>query len=164
MREQEPTSPWWKGARGEWYVVVQVVLFALIAVGSRHVLGPSAWPWARVATAVGLLLMVAGAGLILAALVKLGRSLTPLPYPKPGGRFVRTGAYSLVRHPIYSGVLALAFGWALCLLAELTFLYAVALFVLFDVKSRREERWLVGRFPEYRDYQRRVRRLIPFVY
>jgi protein-S-isoprenylcysteine O-methyltransferase Ste14 len=46
----------------------------------------------------------------------------------------------------------------------LTIVYAAALFVLFDVKSRREERWLVQKFPEYRDYQRRVRKLVPFVY
>ncbi len=42
--------------------------------------------------------------------------------------------------------------------------YVAALFVLLDVKSRREERWLVEKFPEYPAYQRRVRKLIPFVY
>ena len=46
----------------------------------------------------------------------------------------------------------------------LTFVYVAALFVLLDVKSRREERWLVEKFPEYPAYQRRVRKLIPFVY
>jgi protein-S-isoprenylcysteine O-methyltransferase Ste14 len=36
--------------------------------------------------------------------------------------------------------------------------------VLLEVKSRREERWLREKFPEYAAYQRRVRRLIPFLY
>jgi protein-S-isoprenylcysteine O-methyltransferase Ste14 len=157
-------KPWWRGARGEGYVAVQLVLFVLVAVGPRHVRGAGLWPWAWLATVLGLLLMAAGAALLLAALLELGRNLTPLPYPKDGGTLVQTGAYRWARHPIYSGGIALAFGWAFCVHAELTLAYALALFVLFDVKSRREERWLVAKFAEYRDYQRRVRRLIPFVY
>jgi protein-S-isoprenylcysteine O-methyltransferase Ste14 len=38
------------------------------------------------------------------------------------------------------------------------------LFLFLDLKSRREERWLCAKFPDYPAYQRRVRRLIPFVY
>jgi protein-S-isoprenylcysteine O-methyltransferase Ste14 len=144
------------------YVVVQAVLFVLVALGPRHAGEAAVWPWP--ATMGGLLLMVVGAGLLLAALLKLGRNLTPLPFPKDGGTLVQTGAYRFVRHPIYSGGLTLAFAWALCVHGVLTLVYAAALFVLFDVKSRREERWLVEKFPEYRDYQRRVRRLIPFLY
>jgi protein-S-isoprenylcysteine O-methyltransferase Ste14 len=143
-------------------VVVQAVLFVLVAFGPQHVGEATVWPWP--ATMVGLLLIVAGAGLLLAALLKLGRNLTPLPFPKAGGTLVQTGAYRFLRHPIYSGGLALVLGWALCVHGVITLAYAAALFVLFDVKSRREERWLVEKFPEYRDYQRRVRRLIPFVY
>jgi protein-S-isoprenylcysteine O-methyltransferase Ste14 len=158
----QPSSRWWKGTRGEWYVVVQAVLFVLVAFGPRHLGEAVVWPWP--VTMVGLLLVTEGAGLLLAALLKLGRNLTPLPFPKDGGALVRTGAYRFVRHPIYSGGLALAFGWALCVHGVLTLVYAAALFVLFDVKSRREERWLVEKFPAYRDYQGRVRRLIPFMY
>jgi protein-S-isoprenylcysteine O-methyltransferase Ste14 len=164
MSEQSQKSRWWEGARGEWYVVAQALLFVLVALGPRRVGDPLVWPWARAATGAGVLLMVAGAGLLLAALFKLGRNLTPLPYPKQGGALVQTGPYRVVRHPIYSGGLALAFGWAFCVHGELTLAYAVALFVLFDVKSRREERWLVAKFPDYRNYQQRIRRLIPFVY
>jgi protein-S-isoprenylcysteine O-methyltransferase Ste14 len=39
-----------------------------------------------------------------------------------------------------------------------------ALFVLLDMKSRREERWLQEKFDNYGRYKMRVRRLIPFVY
>ena len=28
-------APWWKGERGEWYVVAQVFLFALVVFGPR---------------------------------------------------------------------------------------------------------------------------------
>jgi len=165
MRRTADRSPWWKGGRGEWYVVIQIALFMLVGFGPRQVARP-AWPQAmgRAATGLGVALMVAGAALLGAALLELGRNLTPLPYPKDDGTLVQTGAYRLVRHPIYSGGVALAFGWAFFVQGWLTVVYAVLLFVLFDLKSRREERWLAEKFAGYADYQKRVRRLIPFVY
>ena len=32
-------APWWKGTRGEWYVVGQIIIFGLILVGPRSVRG-----------------------------------------------------------------------------------------------------------------------------
>jgi protein-S-isoprenylcysteine O-methyltransferase Ste14 len=46
----------------------------------------------------------------------------------------------------------------------LTTAYALLLFIFFAIKSRREERLLEKKFPEYAAYRKRVRRLIPFVY
>ena len=43
-------------------------------------------------------------------------------------------------------------------------MYAALLFLLFDAKARREEAWLVEKFPSYAEYRRRVRKLVPFVY
>jgi protein-S-isoprenylcysteine O-methyltransferase Ste14 len=108
--------------------------------------------------------MVAGGALLLAALFRLGRGLTPLPYPKESGRLVRTGPYALVRHPMYSGGFLIFLGWSLHVRSWLTLGYALVLFAFMDLKSRREEKWLTEKFPEYADYRRRVRKLIPFVY
>jgi protein-S-isoprenylcysteine O-methyltransferase Ste14 len=165
MSEGVSRKSWWKGARGEWYVVIQLVLFGLVAFGPRQVDG-LVWPssLATIAIVVGVALMIMGAVLLSWALGKLGRNLTPLPYPKDDGTLVQTGAYRFVRHPIYTGAVALAVGWACSIHGTLTLAYAVMLFVLFDVKSRREERWLVAKFPQYPAYQKRVRRLIPFLY
>lgn len=159
-------SPWWRGRRGEWYVVVQVVLVALVFFGPRRLPGLAPWPEpiARAAVAAGAALAVAGGCLFLAALVRLGPGLTPLPRPKPGAALVQSGPYRHVRHPIYSGGLAVAYGWALLAGSWLTLGYATVLLVFLDVKSRREERWLSQAYADYPDYQRRVRKLIPFVY
>ena len=46
----------------------------------------------------------------------------------------------------------------------LTLGYVFAHFVLLDVKSRREEKWLAEKFPTYAAYARRVRNLVPFLY
>ena len=75
-----------------------------------------------------------------------------------------TGPYALARHPMYAGLLALGSGWVLLAQSWLTLAYAAVLFVFLDPTSRREERWLVARFPAYREYRHRGRRLAPFIY
>jgi protein-S-isoprenylcysteine O-methyltransferase Ste14 len=159
-------TPWWKGARGEWLVVIQVVLIGLVFLGPRTVAGWPAWPFPfpRVGSVLGGAFMVGGGFLLVAGLVRLGRGLTPLPYPKDGAELVQTGPFALVRHPMYGGGLMLALGWALFIQGWLTFGYVAVLFAFLDVKSRREEEWLAEKFPEYASYQRRVCKLIPFVY
>jgi len=159
-------KPWWHGSRGEWYVVVQFLLFALVAFGPKSLPGWPAWPplWSTIGVVVGLILGSIGALLILAGIFSLGRNLAAVPHPKDDATLVEKGAYRLVRHPIYSGIILGAFGWALLRNGTLTLLYALILFLFFDIKSRREEKWLSRKFPQYRTYQQRVRKLIPFLY
>ncbi|MGE0442472.1 MAG: isoprenylcysteine carboxylmethyltransferase family protein [Gemmatimonadales bacterium] len=162
-----PARPgWWRGARGEWYVAGQTVLFLFLMFGPRSAAWLPSWPPAlgAVARSAGILLLAAGTILLFVAVGRLGNSLTALPAPKPGSRFVAQGPYAIVRHPIYAGVLLMAFGGAFAARGTLMLLEAVALLVLLGFKAAREERWLVERYPEYRDYQRRVRKLIPFIY
>lgn len=159
-------TPWWKGARGEWYVVAQLILFLLVGFGPRSLPGMPAWspPWSGAATLLGVVCILGGGMLALSGLLRLGPNLTPLPYPRDGSVLIESGAYRLVRHPIYSGLVCAALGWGLLVHGGLTVIYALLLFVLFDLKSRKEEAWLRAKFPAYAGYQRRVRRLIPFVY
>jgi len=147
-------------------VVIQVLLMALVGVspglsGGRPPLPePATDPW----TMAGAVLCVAGGLLFVGSLWRLGPSLTALPAPKDDATLVVRGPYAVVRHPIYSGGIVLAFGWALVWHSWPAAASAAALAVFLDCKSRREERWLVGRYPGYRDYQRRVRRFVPYIY
>ena len=100
----------------------------------------------------------------MAGLFGLGQNLSVLPHPKDDAELVISGAYRLVRHPIYSGLIIGAVGWALLNASVMTLIYAFMLFVLFDLKSRREERYLTFKFPQYVEYKRLVHKLIPFVY
>ena len=123
--------------------------FALVAAG------PATWyGWPEQAFPDGLLLLMAGAVLIaggaalaIAGALKHGPGLQALPYPRDGGSALHTGPYRIVRHPIYSGAVFMAFGWAIWRQGWLTLAYAALLCLLFDAKARREERWLVEKFP-----------------
>lgn len=159
-------KPWWTGARGEWYVVAQVGFFLLVALGPRELAGLPRWgtPWSWASLALGLALGIAGGALALVGLLHLGRNLTALPHPKDDASLVEDGAYGLVRHPIYSGLVLAAFGWGCLQNSALTLGYALILLIFFDIKSRREERWLAAKFPGYPAYQQRVRKLIPWLY
>lgn len=160
-----PNLGWWHNERGEVYVVVQLILFALVATGPLQ----ASWPLVSVvlrepALWTGGLFIVLGVTLAVVSVIVLGRNLSPLPHPKAGASLVESGPYRLVRHPIYTGLILAAVGWALFTNTFTTFAYALALAVLFDVKSRREERALRKQFSEYAAYQGRTKRLIPFIY
>lgn len=166
-----PTRPrraaWWKGQRGEWYVVVQAILFVLIAVGPRAWPGwqAASGPLALAATALGIVLMLLGGALAVGGLIALGNNnLTPLPFPKEEASLVTRGPYAIVRHPIYSGLIVAAVGLSLRRQAPLTLAFTIGLFVLFDLKTRREEAWLTERFPEYRSYRQHTKKLLPWIY
>ena len=94
----------------------------------------------------------------------MGSNLTAVPYPKEQGTLVETGPYRLVRYPMYFGGILIAFGWAFLVHGWLTIGFAIIMLVFFDFKSRREEKWLKAKFPGYGEYQKRVRKLIPFIY
>ena len=159
-------APWWRGARGEWYVVIQVAMFVLVVFGPRSWPGAPSWPapYSTIASGLGLVLIVAGGALAVGGVLRLGSNLTALPYPREGAPLLESGPYAIVRNPIYSGLIFAAFGLGLFVNGWLTLGYALVLFAFFDIKSRREERWLCEKFPEYASYQVRVRKLIPWVY
>ncbi|MCP4418933.1 MAG: isoprenylcysteine carboxylmethyltransferase family protein [Chloroflexi bacterium] len=159
-------QPWWKGKKGEWYVVIQFVLFGLITFGPPTLpsLPTLDAPWITIRQGAGLLFGAAGGLLAFAGLFNLGSNLTAVPHPKENANMVEHGTYRWVRHPIYCGLILGALGLALLRGGLLSLLYAFILFIFFDIKSRKEEVWLRKKYVDYAAYQQRVRKLIPFIY
>lgn len=160
----EDQYAWWRGRRGEWYVVVQFILFGVLFAMPFLVDGGWSAPWSTIGRLAGVVLAVAGAGLILTGLGSLGSNLQAVPHPKDDASLVVTGPYKIVRHPIYSGIVLGGFGWALFMNSLAALIVAVVLFFFFDIKTRREERYLGLKFVDYGAYQARVRKLLPFIY
>ncbi len=77
---------------------------------------------------------------------------------------VSDGPYAFVRHPIYTGLLLAMLASAL--VVGIWFLPMALMTAAYMVYSaRREERTLLGQFPEpYAAYMRRTKMLIPFLY
>lgn len=121
-------------------------------------LAPGAERW------IGFALFAAGIALGGWSRHALGKSFTPFPKPVEGGAQVLQGPYRWVRHPIYSGIIVSSAGWALAWHSITGAVLTVLLLAFFDMKARREEKWLEGAYPGYPEYRRRTRKLIPLVY
>ncbi|MEY4495673.1 MAG: hypothetical protein RL744_737 [Pseudomonadota bacterium] len=151
-------------ARGAWYVVIQGVLIGLILFGPRGLPLVGSEPLITILYSCGLAIGFLACLIMAIAVINLGKNLTPLPCPKDDAVLIQNGLYRFVRHPIYFGVLLAALAWTLMFPGFYVLAYSLGLFFLFDVKARREELWLVERFPAYQDYQCRVKKLIPGLY
>lgn len=137
------------------------LLVALQTLCLGAILLTGAWwaarPVARIAESAGVLL-----GLWAAWSMRRSK-LRILPDVAAGARLVTAGPYRWIRHPMYSAVL-LAFG-ALVLdrAGVLRVLAWVVLAGVLWVKLVWEEKLLAQRFPEYKAYQEKTKRLVPFV-
>jgi len=116
------------------------------------------------ALAAGAVLAGLGGALVAGGLLALGGQLTPFPAPLRDGALVERGAYHLVRHPIYGGIVLGAVGVSLADGNWPGLVLAGALGALFWAKSWVEEGMLATQFITYAAYRARVRRrLIPWV-
>jgi len=76
---------------------------------------------------------------------------------------VTDGPYAVTRHPIYTGIITTIVGAALLWNSTLTLLLAAFLAVPLFLHTVHEEALFEQHFGNaYRDYQRRVPRLVPF--
>ncbi len=147
--------------RGGWWVVAQSLLMAGVIGAGVAGRTPHFHPAVR---AAGGLVFALGAACGIAGAAALGRSRTAFPKPRGDGTLVRHGIYAWVRHPLYASVILLSFGWALLWGSPPALALAVVEALFLDAKARREERWLLEKYPDYADYRHRVRRLVPWLY
>jgi protein-S-isoprenylcysteine O-methyltransferase Ste14 len=111
---------------------------------------------------LGFLLSFYAAVMLLWASNALGRFLVPRAVVFHDHTLVTVGPYHFVRHPIYSGVLALWLGAALATLNLLLLLVWPAAMVGVSIQARLEEELLRAKFgPAYESYAQATGRLLP---
>ncbi len=149
-----------KFARGEGWVAAQMIFSGLVLLAPRR--GPR-WPQALtwLTRPLGVAGLIGGLWVTKQAFADLGDNLTALPMPKADNHLVREGIYAEVRHPIYTGVIMVAFGWALATANTTRLVLATLFAALLKAKSQREEVWLEEKFPDYAAYREEVPGLLP---
>jgi protein-S-isoprenylcysteine O-methyltransferase Ste14 len=145
------------GSRGEVWLVAQLVLLGLL------VFPPG--PLEALVRLGGIGSIVAGLALVSAGQQSLGNSLSPFPEPRSDEHALITdGAYSYVRHPMYGGLLLLAFGLSAATGSDLRFAASFALFYVLDRKVELEEEALGKKYNEYSEYKKTAKRFVPYLY
>ena len=113
---------------------------------------------------IAIALQVLAVALLIWARITFGvRSFHAAANPTAGG-LVTTGPYHFIRHPIYTA--ACLFGWAgiIVHLSLAGVAFGVLLFLGAMVRMLSEERLVKQRYPEYLDYSRVTKRMIPHVF
>jgi protein-S-isoprenylcysteine O-methyltransferase Ste14 len=139
-----------------------VALIAGVLLGQR--LDVLAFGRFRIEAAIaGCALCIGGLAFAVWARAALGRSWGMPMTLHADPELVTAGPYRFVRHPIYTGLSAMAIGTVL--VYPMMLFWGVILIVYMIVSARREERDMALRFPDtYGAYRHRSKMLVPFVF
>lgn len=113
----------------------------------------------------GLAITAMGLAFAILARLYIGKNWSPWIQVKEGHELIESGPYALVRHPIYSGLMLATLGTAVVYGEWSGFLGFVCIAGAWGYKSRLEESAMADQFgAQYKQYQARVKGLIPFVW
>ncbi len=150
--------------RGTGYLFIILLLFMFSPLGFTGVFGLMFYFPSAGLKALGLLVTASGVGLAIWARRHLGGNWSGVPALKEGHTLVTTGPYSVVRHPIYTGIVTGLIGSAM-VLGTYGSLVAICLSALLvAVRVRQEEGLLREHFgEEYEDYRKKSKTIIPWL-
>jgi protein-S-isoprenylcysteine O-methyltransferase Ste14 len=154
------------GAERLRYMAVIVIGWYLLFRGQRlpYPFNARVIPQTDAILVVSSILCICGLGFCLWARAVLGRNWSGTVTLKENHELIVRGPYRLVRHPIYTGLLAMLLATAIQQGHIAGMIGLVLVFVSFWIKLSAEEELMLKQFPgEYAVYQERAKRIIPFV-
>ena len=142
-------------------LLLEISAFAVSFVFHLPVLQPAG----VVRTVLGIAIGISAVVMAWQAVAHLGKQFRLHAGLYDDHALVRTGPYAIVRHPIYSSLLAMLTANCLLLTRWPWALLAVAIFIAgTEIRVRSEEKLLRSRFPEeFARYRRQVPAYLPFV-
>ena len=134
-------------------LLMVVAVLGLVAMNSLLARSPA-----------GIAAQVAAVLLMVWARLTFGRrSFHAAANPTAGG-LVTSGPYRFIRHPIYTAACLFIWAGVLSNRSVLAGLLGVAVLVGAFIRMLCEERLVVAAYPEYRDYARNTKRMVPYVF
>jgi protein-S-isoprenylcysteine O-methyltransferase Ste14 len=111
---------------------------------------------------LGLILLVLGCTVNVVGRFSLGKNWANQIKIYNDQTLVRGGVYSYVRHPLYASLIWMFFGGSIIYLNYLAFLLNIFVFIPFMYyRAKQEEKELVLKFEDYKDYRKKVGMFFP---
>jgi protein-S-isoprenylcysteine O-methyltransferase Ste14 len=153
----ERTRSWFGSAVLPGAIIIAVITIAVPRADWRSLTFVS--PAVRL---LGLVILLGATAFTIWARLVLGVMWSGAPTVKEHHELRTSGPYSITRHPIYTGILGMLIGSLLVAGGGRWIVPFPVFLVLFEIKIRIEERFMMGEFPdEYPRYRRRVPKLVP---
>jgi protein-S-isoprenylcysteine O-methyltransferase Ste14 len=109
-----------------------------------------------------VLSLIFGSIIIVYSIINLGRSFSPLVTPRKNNSIVTTGLYQYMRHPLYVGLIMLAFGLSAVFYDESRLMLSSLLALILNYKAKKEEEAMLAKHgDEYQTYMNEVSRFVP---
>jgi protein-S-isoprenylcysteine O-methyltransferase Ste14 len=122
-------------------------------------------PQTGLTSVIAVILTLGDIGFALGSRFALGRKWSANVTIKENHDLVRTGPYAIVRYPIYSGFLFALLGTTVARGTSGAFVGFGILVLLFCLKIRTEEQFMVEQFgSKYQAYRSQVKQLVPFLW
>ncbi len=137
-------------------VALLAMVLALVALWARHSLFSF--------SPIVILVQCAAVALMAWARITFGIRSFHAPANPTAGGLVTTGPYHFIRHPIYTAVAL--FGWAgvLAHWSGINALLGMLLLVGALVRMLCEERLVAATYPDYQEYARGTKRMVPYIF
>ena len=169
-RDSKATAQPHDRAQRRLHIIPTIIGIILIETGWRKrapltPLGLELWPPTLLVQWTAFLIVLVGLLVAVRARVVLATNWSADVEVKEDHELLTHGPYGWVRHPIYTGILMMLAGTAIAMGTSAALLgLALATFGLI-IKLRQEEELMRAEFAgAYADYERRVKRLVPFVW
>ena len=87
----------------------------------------------------------------------LGKSLSPMPFPKENSKLITNGIYSTIRHPMYYSLIIISLGLFIKSLTIYNLILSISLTFIISNKIKIEEEYLTKKFKKYTLYKKEVK-------
>ena len=79
------------------------------------------------------------------------------------GQMISSGPYKYIRHPMYASALVIIWSGILGHFSYLNLVIGVIVTVVISIRIMIEEQYLRAHYPEYLDFSRKTKMIIPFI-
>jgi protein-S-isoprenylcysteine O-methyltransferase Ste14 len=151
--------------------ILRVIVFAIVIILLSTTWIPLPWLYLPL-WPTGLLPFWLGAAVTIAGLLfavwareHLGKNWSRSVTIKENHELITSGPYAMVRHPIYTGILAGFLGTTIALSQVRGVIAFVLILLVLWAKFRMEEQWMRSQFGEtYAAYSQKTAALVPYIF